>query len=335
MARSAGVKVIAKEEKRMEKERRRRIELANKMLIPVSKKTMETLGLISFDPNGVFRLTENRWMSVFVIEGEPKALASIAAKLSGRIRIVWHFREDGGRETCHLVLMETGEIYEEVRQLMSKDEELLKEAVRMTPLSVDEVMNQIGEKFGQSIRFSYASYVRGNKDWKKECFLEITEEADRFLVGRLYGEAFHALSYPSIIKDGVIHRLGNLGCQAYISLDMNSLTTEEELDFNRAIEKRYNRRLSADAGNEYLNVSLSIVILCDSDDARKIIEKTVISIANGYELMLTPSFHEQRKVAESVISFGLIDKKIMRNVAVDVTDGLMGGGEDADAKIEV
>ena len=335
MARSAGVKAIAKEEKRMEKERRRRIELANKMLIPVSKKTMETLGLISFDPNGVFRLTENRWMRVFVVEGEPKALASIAVKLSGRIRIVWHFREDGGRATCHLVLVETGEIYEEVRQLMSKDEELLKEAVRMTPLSVDEVMNQIGEKFGQSIRFSYASYVRGNKDWKKECFLEITEEADRFLVGRLYGEAFHALSYPSIIKDGFIHRLGNLGCQAFVSLDMNSLTTEEELDFNRAIEKRYNRRLSADAGNEYLNVSLSIIILCDSDDARKIIEKTVISIANGYELMLAPSFHEQRKVAESVISFGLIDKKIMRNVAVDVTDGLMGGGIDADAKIEV
>ncbi len=335
MARSAGVKAIAKEEKRMEKERRRRIELANKMLIPVSKKTMETLGLISFDPNGVFRLEDNRWMRVFMVEGEPKALASIVAKLSGRIRIVWHFREDGGRATCHLVLMETGEIYEEVRQIMSKDEELLKEAVRMAPLSVDEVMNQIGEKFGQSIRFSYASYVRGNKDWKKECFLEIAEEADRFLVGRLYGEAFHALSYPSIIRDGFIHRLGNLGCQTYVSLDMNSLTAEEELDFNRAIEKRYNRRLSADAGNEYLNVSLSIVILCDSDDARKIIEKTVISIANGYELMLAPSFHEQRKVAESVISFGLIDKKIMRNVAVDVTDGLMGGGEDADAKIEV
>lgn len=169
MARSAGVKAIAKEEKRMEKERKRRIEHANKMLIPVSKKTMETLGLISFDPNGVFRLTDNRWMRVFVVEGEPKALASIAAKLSGRIRIVWHFREDGGRATCHLVLMETGEIYEEVRQLMSKDEELLKEAVRMTPLSVDEVMNQIGEKFGQSIRFSYASHVRGNPVCHPDC----------------------------------------------------------------------------------------------------------------------------------------------------------------------
>ena len=47
MATNAGMKAIAKEEKRLEKERKRQVELANKMLIPVSKKTLETLGLIS------------------------------------------------------------------------------------------------------------------------------------------------------------------------------------------------------------------------------------------------------------------------------------------------
>ena len=46
MAKNAGMRAIAKEEKRLEKERKRRIELANKMLIPVGKKTMETLGLM-------------------------------------------------------------------------------------------------------------------------------------------------------------------------------------------------------------------------------------------------------------------------------------------------
>lgn len=74
MATNAGMKAIAKEEKRLEKERKRQVELANKMLIPVSKKTLETLGLISFDPKGVFRLKENRWMSVFLIIGDFKAL---------------------------------------------------------------------------------------------------------------------------------------------------------------------------------------------------------------------------------------------------------------------
>ena len=331
MAKNAGVRAIAKEEKRLEKERKRQVELANKMLIPVSKKTSETLGLISFDPNGVFRLIENRWMRVFKVSGNLKALASVATKLSGRIRIVWHLGEDGGRETCHMILMENGEIYEEVRQLMSKDKDIIKEIVSITSLTVDEVMNHISGRFGQNIRFSYASYVRGNKDWKKECFLEMNEEAEKFIVGRLYGEAFYALSYPSILKEGFLNKLKELGCQMYVSLDVNSLTLDEQLDFNRAIEKRYNKRLSQTADEDYLNVSLALIILCDSDDARDIIQKAVIALANGYDIMLTPSFYEQKKVAESVISLGLLDSKIMRNVKVEVVEQLMGGGSDADA----
>lgn len=331
MAKNAGVRAIAKEEKRLEKERKRQVELANKMLIPVSKKTTETLGLISFDPSGVFRLVENRWMRVFRVSGNLKALASIAPKLSGRIRIVWHLGEDSGRDTCHMILMENGEIYEEVRQLMSKDEDLIRGAVSIAALTVDEVMNHISGEFGQNIRFSYASYVRGNKDWKKECFLEISEEAEKFTVGRLYGEAFYALSYPSILKEGFIEKLKELGCQMYVSLDVNSLSAEEQLDFNRAIEKRYNKRLSLVGDEDYLNVSLALVIMCDSDDARDIIQKTVMALANGYDIMLTPSFYEQRKVADSVISLALIDSKIMRNVKVEVVGNLMGGGSDADA----
>ena len=331
MAKNAGVRAIAKEEKRLEKERKGQVELANKMLIPVSKKTTETLGLISFDPSGVFRLVENRWIRVFRVSGNLKNLASITPKLSGRIRIVWHLGEDGGRDTCHMVLMENGEIYEEVRQLMSKDEDLIKEIVSITSLNVDEVMNHISGEFGQNIRFSYASYVRGNKDWKKECFLEISEEAEKFTVGRLYGEAFYALSYPSILKEGFIEKLKELGCQMYVSLDVNSLSAEEQLDFNRAIEKRYNKRLSLVGDEDYLNVSLALVIMCDSDDARDIIQKTVMALANGYDIMLAPSFYEQRKVAESVISLALIDSKIMRNVKVEVVGNLMGGGSDADA----
>ena len=62
---NAGERAIVKEERRLEKERRRRIELANKMLIPTGGKTQESIGLISFDPSGVFRFLENRWMGYY------------------------------------------------------------------------------------------------------------------------------------------------------------------------------------------------------------------------------------------------------------------------------
>ena len=54
-----GEKAILREQRRLEKEKKRRIELANKMLIPVGEKTGQSLGLISFDPSGVFRLGNN------------------------------------------------------------------------------------------------------------------------------------------------------------------------------------------------------------------------------------------------------------------------------------
>ena len=52
-------------------------------------------------------------------------------------------------------------------------------------------------------------------------------------------------------------------------------------------------------------------------------------------MVITPSFHMQRKVAESVLSMGLLDYKIMRNVGLEIAEAMMGGEEDADAKIEV
>ena len=73
---SAGERAIAKEMKRQEQEKMRQVKLANKMLIPVSKKTALTLEMTSFDPNGVFYLSENRWMKIFKMEGEINKLVS-------------------------------------------------------------------------------------------------------------------------------------------------------------------------------------------------------------------------------------------------------------------
>ncbi|MGI6502152.1 MAG: hypothetical protein ACOX1S_14990 [Anaerostipes sp.] len=335
MAKSAGERAILKEEKREEREKKRRIEQANKMLIPVSKKTNLSLGIISFDPEGTFRLADKRWMKVFEADGDVSNLMANMKNLSGRIRITMHLGADCGRETCHISLMETGEIYEEVRQQMKRDEEVLRKELSLRAMSVDEVMNQISSNSLKDIRFSYASYVRGNKDWKKECFAESVEKEDSFVMNRNFGECFIALSYPSILKTDLISRLKELGCQMMVSLDLNALTSEEQSDFTRAIEKRYNVKIPENMEEDYINVSLALGIICDSDDARKIVEQTVVSLYANAGVMLAPAYHTQTKVFESMLSLGLKDAKTMRNLRVDVARGLLGGEHDADAKIEI
>lgn len=335
MAKSAGERAILKEQKREEREKKRRIEQANKMLIPVSKKTNLSLGIISFDPEGTFRLTDKRWIKVFEADGDVCNLMANMKNLSGRIRVTLHLGADSGRDSCHITLMEIGEIYEEVRQQMKSDEEVLRKEISLKPLSVDEVMNRISSNHFKDIRFSYASYVRGNKDWKKECFAEVTEKSDSVIVDRNYGESFIALSYPSIMKTDLISRLREIGCQMSIFLDLNALTSEEQKDFTRAIEKRYNVKIPENMDEDYINVSLALSMICDSDDARKIVEQTVVSLYENAGVMLAPAYHMQKKVFESIESFGLMDAKTMRNVTSEVAKGLMGGESDADAKIKI
>ena len=329
-----GEKAIVREERRMEKERKRRIELANKMLIPTGGKTRESLDLISFDPSGVFRFGENRWLKVYEISGAGKGLVDAAESLFGRIRITFALSESG-RETCHLSLMEEGEIYEEIRQKMTEDENKLQGVCQMHALSVDDVMNLVATNFYQDIRFSYASYVRGKKDWKKECFFECIEEAAGFHVGRLFGESFTVMAFPDDMEDGIFTHIRNLGCPMFICIDLNGLPKEEKLNFKRELEKKYNRRLPVNESEEYINLSLSITVLCDSKDAREIVEETLISVFLKYGVLIAPSFHNQKRVTESALSLCLTDEVLMRNVGVDVAKKLMGGEEHGDAKVEI
>ena len=331
---NAGERAIAKEKKLIENERRKQIRLANKMLIPVSKKTTESLKILSFDPSGVFRLTDERWLKIYRIKGNLKKLVSAVHSLDGCIRVTQGISESD-RVTCHLTLMETGEIYEEVRQKILKDETELSKVISIQPLSIDEAMCDIASCFRKDSRFSYASMVRGNKDWKKECFFTTKEEAKFFWTGNLYGVSFLILSYPANPISGLMNQLRSLACQMYVSFDLNALTGAEQTDFVRAIEKKYNRRLSNSNAEDYINLSMSTVIFADSKDAAKIVEDTVLSIFLNQGYLIVPAFHNQTRIAESILSLGLMDYKVMRNVEEKAAEMILGGEENADAEDEI
>ena len=331
MGKNAGKRAILREEKRLAKEKKRQIEQANKMLIPVSRKTNQSLGIISFDPEGTLRLLNNRWIRVFeATEDTLCQMAHASINLSGRIRITMHMSDGCGRATCHISLMETGEIYEEVRQAFRKDEEIFFEISKMKQLSVDEIMNEIAKNFLLDIRFSYASYVRGNKDWEKECFARVTAEGAYFISGRNYGESFLTLSLPTVAKPGLVSKLKKIGCELFLGVDMNALSAEEQSDFNRNLEKKYNQRILSGA-ETYVNGSVLLVIVCDSDDARKIVEQTVTSVLEEYGFMPTAAFGMQKLVYHSLLGFGIKDAKAMRNVSLSVLEALFGGEIDENA----
>ena len=326
-----GERAIRQEQRRMEKEKKRRIELANKMLIPVGEKTSQSLGLLSFDPSGVFRLGNNLWLKVFTLDEAKNVAEDVAQKILGTLRMTIYLSESG-KATCHLSLIEEGEIYEEVREKFAADEAVLLNAKVMT---VDDVMGSISANFYKDIRFSYASFVRGKKDWKKECFHEIEESQASFKMGRLFGESMMAISYADEIAAIDISDLSALSCPMYISYQLKSLMDEAEIYFKRYLEKQYNRKLLDIGDDSLINQSLSISFFCDSLDAREIVESTLCSYFLNKGILLVPGFGNQRMIAESSLSYGLIGYDLYRNVDLEIAKNMIGGGNNESSKVEV
>ena len=105
MGKNTGERAILREEKRLAKEKKRQIETANKMLIPVSKKTNQSLGIQSFEPEGTIRLQNNRWLRVFeATEDTLCQMVGASNKLNGGMRITMHMSDESGRATCHISL---------------------------------------------------------------------------------------------------------------------------------------------------------------------------------------------------------------------------------------
>lgn len=326
MEKRAGNRALSRKKKRLEREKKRRIEQANRMLIPANKKTKQSLGILSFDPKGVFRFKENRWMKVFELNED--ALREIVKKspmLRGRVRITMHKRKAGEEPTCFLTLMETGEIYEEIRKQFKGDETLLKKEDLLRQLSINEIMNQIAANFQKKLRFSYASNVRGKKDMKAECFQKVTEHTDQVTLGNRQGECFLTFSFPKEGRGNFVEKLDQLGCEYYLFMDLNALSVEEQLDFKRALEKKYNKRLLLDKGKEFVNASLTILLLSDSLDAKKIVEETLKNLMRSEGILIAPAFDAQGAYLESVLSLGLCEKSLSRNTEVAVVKAMLGG----------
>lgn len=326
MEKRAGNRALSRKKKRLEREKKRRIEQANRMLIPANKKTKQSLGILSFDPKGVFRFKENRWMKVFELnENALREIVKMSPMLRGRVRITMHKRKAGEKPTCFLTLMETGEIYEEIRKQFKGDETLLKKEDLLRQLSINEIMNQIAANFQKKLRFSYASNVRGKKDMKAECFQKVTEHTDQVTLGNRQGECFLTFSFPKEGRGNFVEKLDQLGCEYYLFMDLNALSVEEQLDFKRALEKKYNKRLLLDKGKEFVNASLTILLLSDSLDAKKIVEETLKNLMRSEGILIAPAFDAQGAYLESVLSLGLCEKSLSRNTEVAVVKAMLGG----------
>lgn len=76
---------------------------------------------------------------------------------------------------------------------------------------------------------------------------------------------------------------------------------------------------------------MMLIILCDSDDARKIVEQTVMNLMLNDGILTAPAYNAQAFYMENAAGLGIYDETIVRNVDPAAVALLFGGDESADA----
>lgn len=323
MAKTKGQKAVERENARLVREKKKQIEQANRMLIPVPKATANSLRIVSFDPTGVFRFADGRWVKCYRIVGteDISSLGEVIGALHSEVKLT---KKLGLSNTqSFLTLTVEDQIYDEVRTNFSEDEATLRGHINLIPLSVDEVMNIISEG---RCNFNYASMVRGKKDWKEECFPVIEAENSYFKMGESYGESCFVMQFPEHVNADIIMQLAGFGCEIYLSINLRGIDELDMVDYNRALEKRYNRRLTEESSS-FMNQSMQLVFLCDSDDARAIIEKTILTLFSKAGYVISPAIGYQKAAVESALSLGIVNRKYMRNISTEAVNEFLGKEE--------
>lgn len=321
MAKRKESKEISRKIRQQEKEKKRQIDLANRMLVPSPKKTTKSIGLLSFDPTGAFHFEGGRWVKVYEVTGNLSEIAEATTKMQSRVRIVLMIvpEKDGDAYVkTYVSLIGYGDIYEDVRLAFEADERIMQDTVGLRSLIVDEAISVITKLNGINKEpFSYASFVRSRTDLSKKIFPDVTAKRDGFSVNGQWGESFFVMEYPSVVTNQVFMHLKELGCPVYMSFDLYSVSVLDQENYNRTLERKYCRSFSKDSYKPFMNVSCAVTILCDSTDAREIIKETVTTLFNRASYVIAPCFGAQREAYLSATSLGLVDYRNFKNVPLD------------------
>lgn len=300
----------------------KKLEAKEKLLIPVSKDTTNSLGITSFEPSGLFRFKDGSVRKVYrIIEPiKENYFPKIAKKLKSSIRLTKCF---GDNKEMFLTLDANGDTLDDIRNTILEDQELISTSVTLKELDANETFNSF---FKNEKPFSYVDEVRKKKDFGKSCFPGIDCDTSCFNLGNMAGESIFVMDFPNNFKKELFYEICELQSEIYVALDVAHIGRERMQDFNRNLEEKYNR-IVADGRDEYFNVSMQLVIVADSVKARKILKEAIQSILSERGFVVSSAIGEQGPVAESVFRLGMSGKTNRRNVRENVVEGILGEEE--------
>ena len=319
-------KAEKKAERKREKEHRKEIERLNRMLKPVSKKTLESLNIISFDPEvATIRMTENNWLKTYKLEGmneenRNQFIDGLVETLSLRARITSNFKlAESNRlvRTDYITFFLSAEIYETVKLALDAEVEKINaicEEVNLVEISINNYMNQVTRNFqhdGEELNFE--KLKKRKHDWRNIAFNKLTLNDDCFTVGDKVGTCMQVIQFPGEVGRNFLQELLEINMPMMFITDIQPYTNEENEDYKRLLAKKYNIDIKQ-FENSFMNVGLTIVIMTDTTEKKDALIDAIEEFFTEEHMVIAPVYGNTADVLESSFSYGIKDYHSMRNM---------------------
>jgi len=319
-------KLEKKAEKKREKEHKKEIERLNRMLKPVSKKTLESLGIISFDPKvATIRKNDNNWVKTYKIEGMNEEnrnmfIDGLVNTISLRARITSNFKlAESSRlvRTDYITFFISAEIYETVKLTLDAEVEKINaicNEINVVEVSINSYMNQIKHNFQyQEEELNFEKMNRRKNDWRVSAFKEIKLNDDCFTIDERVGACLQVIQYPGEVGRNFLQELLEINLPMMFITDIQPYKDEENEDYKKLLEKKFNQNIN-DFENSYMNVGLTIVIMTDSVEQKDELIDSIETFFSEEDMVISPVYGNTADVLESSFSYGIRDYHSMRNM---------------------
>lgn len=153
-----------------------------------------------------------------------------------------------------------------------------------------------------------------------ELFPEIAESYDSFQMEASYGTSLFVMNYPKTVKLDVFTDLQKLGCPIFLTFQMSNMKEEDRESYLRMLEKRYCRNFPPEDIENGISISCHMSFVCDSADAREIIQSTILSLLSKEGYIVAPLYGKQRMGLLSDISLGMLESREFRNISLPAVE---------------
>ena len=128
------------------------------------------------------------------------------------------------------------------------------------------------------------------------------------------------MNYPKTVKWDVFTDLQKLGCPIFLTFQMSNMKEEDRESYLRMLEKRYCRNFPPEDIENGISISCHMSFVCDSADAREIIQSTILSLLSKEGYIVAPLYGKQRMGLLSDISLGMLESREFRNISLHAVE---------------